>query len=59
MFEQIQQAIFPMVCGSWLSLHMPDDKKGNSSASKAACENLQQNRAVKETFDTRHFHKSC
>jgi len=40
MFEQIQQAIFTIVRGSWLPAHtdMPNDKKGNSSASKADCD---------------------
>jgi len=40
MFEQIHQAIFTIVRGSWLPVHMPNNKKGNSSASKTDCDSL-------------------
>jgi len=40
MFEQIQQAIFTTVRGSWLLLHKPNEKNGNSSASKTECDSF-------------------
>jgi len=43
MFEQIQQAIFAIVRGSWLLLYLPNENKGKYSASKNDCDCLTAN----------------